>query len=113
MYPFYNQNQQPQVSYMSSHGRDMVINYPIAPGNTIIFRDEAEPYVYIKTMGYSPMDKPVLEIYRREDAQDSKQSDVALDKIQEDIKGIIEEIDNINKKLNYKPRRKDGDNDSQ
>ena len=56
-YPFYNQNQQPQVSFMSIRGKEIAINYPIAPNNTIIFRDELEPYIYVKSMGYSPLDE--------------------------------------------------------
>ena len=67
-YPFYNQNQQPQVSFMSIRGKEIAVNYPIAPNNTIIFRDELEPYIYVKSMGYSPLDKPVMDIYKREES---------------------------------------------
>lgn len=109
-YPYY-QNQQPQVSFMSTRGSEMVVNYPIGPGNTIIFKDEAAPYIYVKTMGYSPVDKPIIEVYKREDPTTQEEPDPTLAKIQEDIRGIIEDIDGIKRRL--KPRRKDGEDDPQ
>ena len=114
-YPYYGQNQQSQVSYMIARGREMAFNYPIAPGNTIIFKDEAIPYIYVKTMGYSPIDQPVFEAYKREDAIQETETvnNQALEKIQEDIKGIIEDVDGIKRRLNNKPRRKDGEDDPQ
>lgn len=117
-YPFYNQNQQPQVSFMSIRGKEIAVNYPIAPNNTIIFRDELEPYIYVKSMGYSPLDKPVMDIYRREEpnlAQEStpkvKEENSIIEKIQDDIKAIFDDIEGIKKKINTKPRRKETEDD--
>ena len=117
---FYYQNQQPQVSFMSIRGKDIAVNYPIAPNNTIIFRDELEPYIYVKSMGYSPLDKPVMDIYRREEpisAQESvsnvKADNSAIERIQDDIKAIIDDIEGIKRKINVKPRRKESDDDEQ
>lgn len=119
-YPFYNQNQQPQVSFMSIRGKEIAVNYPIAPNNTIIFRDELEPYIYVKSMGYSPLDKPVMDIYKREEpvstqetASNVKEDNSAIEKIQDDIKAILDDIDGIKKKLNARPRRKESDDDEQ
>lgn len=39
-------------------------NYPIAPGNSITFKDENAPYVYTKTMGFSQLDRPTFEKFR-------------------------------------------------
>lgn len=39
-------------------------NYPVAPGNSITFKDENTPYVYVKTMGFSQLDRPVFERFR-------------------------------------------------
>ena len=117
-YPFYNQNQQPQVSFMSIRGKEIAINYPIAPNNTIIFRDELEPYIYVKSMGYSPLDKPVIDIYRREEpnlAQEStpkvKEDNSTIEKMQDDIKAIFDDIEGIKKKIYAKPRRKELEDD--
>lgn len=39
-------------------------NYPVAPGNSIVFKDENAPYIYVKTMGFSQFDSPSFEKYR-------------------------------------------------
>jgi hypothetical protein len=39
-------------------------NYPTAPGNSITFKDESAPYVYVKTMGFNQMEQPVFKKYR-------------------------------------------------
>lgn len=119
-YPNFYQNQQPQVSFMSIRGKEIAVNYPIAPNNTIIFRDELEPYIYVKSMGYSPLDKPVMDIYRREEpisAQDTtsnaKDDNSTIEKIQTDIEGILDDIEGIKNKLNARPRRKESEDDEQ
>lgn len=45
-------------------------SYPVAPGNSITFKDESQPYCYVKTMGFNQLDRPVFEKYRlvKEDA---------------------------------------------
>lgn len=39
-------------------------NYLVAYGNSITFKDENAPYVYVKTMGFSQLDRPIFEKYR-------------------------------------------------
>ena len=41
-------------------------NYPIAPGVSLVFKDENAPYIYVKTMGLSQFDRPTFERYRYE-----------------------------------------------
>lgn len=45
-------------------------NYPVAPGNSITFKDENAPYCYVKTMSFNQLDRPTFERYRlvKEDA---------------------------------------------
>ena len=38
--------------------------YPVAPGNSITFKDESQPYCYVKTMGFNQLDRPTFERYR-------------------------------------------------
>lgn len=38
--------------------------YPVAPGNSVTFIDENSPYCYVKTMGFSQLDRPKFEKYR-------------------------------------------------
>ena len=50
---------------------DVARNYPVAPGNSVTFKNENAPYVYTKTMGFSQLDRPIFEKYklvREEDA---------------------------------------------
>lgn len=51
-------------------------NYPIAPGNSITFKDENAPYVYTKTMGFSQLDRPVFEVFKlvKEDTTETIQN---------------------------------------
>lgn len=120
-YPYYNQNQTSQVGFMSVRGKDIAVNYPIAPGNTIFFKDEIAPFIYVKTMGYSPLDKPVLDIYKREDyasapvqeAASVNKDDSVIEKMQDDINSILDDIDGIKKRLYNRPKRKETADDEQ
>ena len=38
--------------------------YPVAPGNSITFKDESQPYCYVKTMSFNQLDRPTFERYR-------------------------------------------------
>ena len=66
----YQQSQQPiqqQIQnggLVSVHNENEARNYPIAPGNSVTFKDENAPYVYTKTQGFSQLDRPVFEKYR-------------------------------------------------
>lgn len=66
-----NQQIQPQQvqqiqngGFISVPGIDAARNYPVAPGNSVTFKDENAPYVYTKTMGFSPLDRPIFEKFR-------------------------------------------------
>lgn len=39
-------------------------NYLVAQGTSVTFRDESAPYIYTKTMGFSPLDAPVFEKFK-------------------------------------------------
>lgn len=46
--------------------------YPVAPGNSVTFIDEANPYCYCKTVNMGQLDRPIFERYRlvkEDDAQ--------------------------------------------
>lgn len=78
-YPYYpnsygyqpNQNYQNysqsnnQNSFIGVQNENEARTYPVAPGNSVTFRDESLPNTfYTKTMGNSPLDRPVFERYR-------------------------------------------------
>lgn len=70
------QPQQPQPRPAIQQGLVLVQSeqearsYPVAPGNSITFKDEGGPYCYVKTMGFNQLDRPSFERYRlvKEDA---------------------------------------------
>ena len=65
-----NQQQAQQQQQIQNGGfipvpsEDYARNYPVAPGNSVTFKDEKQPYVYTKTMGFSSLDRPVFEKFR-------------------------------------------------
>lgn len=66
--PAYQAPQQTQQiqngGFISVANIDIARNWPIAPGNSITFKDENAPYVYTKTMGFSQLDRPIFEKFR-------------------------------------------------
>ena len=44
--------QMPQNNIVNVPSEDMARNYPVAPGNTIIFKHDNAPYIYTKTIIY-------------------------------------------------------------
>ena len=69
-YPYQNyinpfaQQQQQQQAFVSVRSAQEAMSYPVAPGNSIVFKDETEPYCYVKTMGFNQFDRPSFERYR-------------------------------------------------
>lgn len=77
--------------------------YPVAPGNSVTFKDESQPYCYVKTMGFNQLDRPTFERYRlvKEDVtpdtvEISTNTSYAL---KSDITSLWEAINNIKSKL--------------
>lgn len=56
--------QQYQSGLISVRNEMEARNYAIAPGNSLMFKDENGPYVYVKSMGNSQFDQPVFEKFR-------------------------------------------------
>lgn len=50
-------------------------SYPVAPGNSVTFKDETAPFCYVKTMSFNSLDRPTFERYRlvKEDAPQDAQ----------------------------------------
>lgn len=46
-------------------------NYPVAPGNSVLFIDGTQPYVYAKTMSLTPYEPPRFEKFRLVREEDS------------------------------------------
>ena len=50
--------------FVSVRSVQEAFNYPVAPGNSILFKDENAPFIYTKTKGFSQLEEPVFERYR-------------------------------------------------
>lgn len=107
------QSQQIQQSgFVPVPSEQVARSYPVAPGNSITFKDENAPYCYVKTMGFNQLDQPTFERYRlvKEEnpisavnAPTSESSDgkgkVTDYALKSDIEAIRGELDDINAKL--------------
>lgn len=60
----YPQQQTQSSGFVSVRNIEEAMRYPVAPGNSVTFKDETSPYVYTKTMGFSQFDRPIFERYR-------------------------------------------------
>lgn len=127
------QVQQPQIqatNFLTVPSEEIARNYPVAPGNSITFKNENAPYVYSKTMGFSQLDRPIFEKYRlvKEDdvepvKTDSKSDEdirtklAEIDSVKEEIESLRAEVDELKKdsckildEINKKPsKKKDGE----
>lgn len=93
--------------------------YPVAPGNSITFKDESGPFCYVKTMGFNQLDRPIFEKYRlvKEEqpaetqnshvenvsAEPSKVMDYAT---KDDIDEIWGELDDLRAKLKERSEKR-------
>lgn len=99
--PQYQQPQQMATGFVSVRNIEEAFNYPIAPGNSITFKDENAPYVYTKTKGFSPLEQPVFERYRlvkEEPAEAAKTPQNSPEAPQAD-KSIQEQIDSLKRRI--------------
>lgn len=70
--PYLQQLQQMQAQQQGAANNSLVNvrseaearNYPVAPGNSVTFKDENAAYIYTKTMGFSQLDRPVFEKFK-------------------------------------------------
>lgn len=123
----YNQQPTQQIQnggLVSVRSEDEARNYPVAPGNSVTFKNESAPFVYTKTMGFSQLDRPVFERFRlvKEEAEnapkteDKKQDiDMSVYALKTDLAAIFGEIDAIKATVEAmkpkKPAKKEQDDE--
>lgn len=82
--PYYQQQVPQQTTQQIQNGGFVNVrsesearNYPVAPGSSITFFNETQPYCYKKTMGFSPLDHPTFERYKivKEEVAEEQQMD--------------------------------------
>lgn len=68
---YYQQPQQQQQNQQIQNGGFVSVpnveyarNYPVAPGNSVTFKIESQPYICTKTLGFSQLDQPIFEVFK-------------------------------------------------
>ncbi len=90
---------------------DEARNYPVAPGNSVTFRNESEPYIYTKTMGMSQLDRPVFDKYRLvKEAEKTPETAPAVDMgayaLKTDVEALRVDFDDLKAILSKKGKVK-------
>ena len=98
--------QQPHNILIGVRSENEAISYPIAPGNSITFKDETAPFIYTKTMGLSPLEAPKFEKYRLI-KEDGEETPAYITKAElEALMGDIDELKDDVEYLKRKPTQK-------
>ena len=110
------QDQIQNGGFVPAPSEDFARNYPVAPGTSVSFRDENLPYVYTKTMGYSPLDHPVFEKFRlvKEDQEQSVEPTATPQyALKSDMDALCEEVKALRNELNRRKNfdKRNGDKD--
>lgn len=74
-------------------------NYPVALGNVVTFKDETAPYIYTKTMGFSPLDIPRFEIYKQVPDPSQEQQQVEQRPQESEIDSVRNEMNNMKQEI--------------
>jgi hypothetical protein len=108
-YQPYSNNQQPQQiqngGFVSVRSAQEAFNYPVALGNSVTFKDETAPYIYVKTRGFSQLEEPVFEQFQLVKVDNSQkvaepeQTANAEYALKTDITALQNEIDLLKKKI--------------
>lgn len=97
--PLFQQMQPIQMpqTLVDVHSEDEARNYPVAFGNSVVFKDVVNNSLYVKTMGYSQTDKALFDIYTK----------VVPSETPDKHNDIYEMLNNLNERLEVleKPRR--------
>lgn len=115
-YPNYNQmylqqmqniqsQQSQQTPQIQNGGFVMVkdineaMNYPVAPGNSVTFKNESQPYIYTKTLGFSQLDQPIFEVFKLEKVENEDNSTTVVEEIPVVEYLPLEDADKIRKQI--------------
>lgn len=87
---YYQPQQQPQNgSLVTVRGMQEAMNYPVALGSSVTFKDETAPYIYTKTMGFSQLDRPSFEVFKL------VKENISAEPVQTSARDLGKEIDDL------------------
>ena len=61
--PQHQHQQQMQYFVYYVNSKEEAVRWPVGPGNVLIFMQTDGSFIYIKSLGFSPYDKPVFEVF--------------------------------------------------
>lgn len=120
--PYYQQQIPQQATQQIQNGGFVNVrseaearNYPVAPGSSITFFNETQPYCYKKTMGFSPLDHPTFERYKivKEEIAEEQQADAEpswkadFDNFQEQLDDLRKEVQALKAKARPSTKKKE------
>lgn len=112
------QNQQPQIQtngLISVRSESEAANYPVQAGNSVTFKDETAPYIYVKTMGFSQLDRPTFDKYRlvKEDATQVSADDQKAEfgALQREIDALWKAVEDLKPKKVTRKKESEGDDE--
>ena len=100
-YPYTGQTMQPQQiqngGFISVGSEAEARSYPIAPGNSITFKDDNQPYVYVKTMGFNQLDMPKFKKYKLIEEVEQAAAPQTNFVVKEDFEVLAEKLERLKK----------------
>lgn len=109
--PNYQMAAQPQPvqiqngGFVSVRSAQEAFNYPVALGNSVTFKDETAPYIYVKTRGFSQLEEPIFEQFQlvkvdnSQKAAEPEQTTNTEYALKSDLSALQDEIDLLKKKV--------------
>ena len=87
--------QQPQYAYYFVKDKGEALNWFIAPGSLLVFKDQDNVHFYTKSLGYSPYDKPIFEVYTREVQMPEQSNTNDIQDLREALSALQKQISEI------------------
>lgn len=103
-----NTTPSPQIQnggFISVRSAKEAFDYPVALGNSVTFKDETAPYIYVKTRGFSQLEEAIFEqfqLVKVDNSQKATEPAQATDTeyaLKSDISALKEEINLLKKKV--------------
>jgi hypothetical protein len=91
----------PSNGFISVRSEFEARNYPIAPGNSVLFVDETAPYCYTKTMGLSQLDRPVFKRFRLVEETDQPVPQPQPQPQQDEIQTLRDTCDELRRQIEW------------
>ena len=98
MTPQYSQN-----GLVSVQNESEARSYPVGYGNSVMFKDETQPYIYVKTMGCSQLEQPKFEKYRLVKETVEDQVETYADK--SEVEALKKEIESLREMMEKKVKK--------